>query len=69
MRISWDDIGRPEKAGSFPFGDGLVNVRPREVAIWREHPDATFLATRFQPKTGPVQYALSTYELDNGDNE
>jgi len=61
MRISWNDLGRPEKAGSFPFGDGFANVRPREIRIWKEHPDASFLATPFQPRSGPVQFVLSTY--------
>src|SRR5687768_5908460 len=63
MRVSWDDLNRPDRAGSYPFAEGFVNVRPREVEIWKKHPDAVFLATRFEPAPGGVQYALSTFEL------
>jgi hypothetical protein len=66
MRISWDDLDRPRRAGSYPFAEGLVNVRAREVEIWKKHPDAVFLATRFEPAPGGVQYALSTFELSGG---
>ena len=67
MRISWDDLDRPDHAGSYPFAEGVVNVRRREVEIWRKHPDAVFLATRFEPAPGGVQYALSTFELSGGE--
>jgi hypothetical protein len=67
MRISWDDLDRPDHAGSYPFAEGLVNVRRREVEIWKKHPDAVFLATRFEPAAGRVQYALSTFELSGGE--
>jgi hypothetical protein len=67
MRISWDDLDRPDHAGSYPFAEGLVNVRLREVEIWKKHPDAVFLATRFEPAPGKVQYALSTFELSGGE--
>ena len=67
MRISWDDLDRPDHAGSYPFAEGFVNVRLREVEIWKKHPDAVFLATRFEPAPGGVQYALSTFELSGGE--
>jgi hypothetical protein len=67
MKVSWDDINRPDHAGSFPFAEGLVNVRQREVEIWKKHPDAVFLATRFEPAPGGVQYALSTFETSGGE--
>jgi hypothetical protein len=69
MRISWDDLDRPHRAGSYPFAEGIVNVRLREVEIWKKHPDAVFLATRFEPAPGGVQYALSTFELSGGEPE
>ena len=47
MNVSWDDLDRPDRAGTYPFEEGVVNVRLREVEIWKKHPDAVFLSTRF----------------------
>src|SRR5687767_77103 len=66
MRITWDDLDRPVHAGSYPFAEGFVNVRLREVEIWKKHPDAVFLATRFEPAPGGVEYALSPSDLSGG---
>ena len=63
MKIGWDDLDRPDRAGNYPFEEGVVNVRLREVEIWKKHPDAVFLATRFEPAPGRVEYVLSTFEL------
>lgn len=42
MTITWDDIGRPQQAGEYPWRDGWVNVRATEIAIWLKEPDAVF---------------------------
>jgi hypothetical protein len=61
--VTWQDVGCPEAPGTYPFNDGLINIRRRELDVWKEHPDALFTVAVFKPITGPVSYGLGSYEL------
>lgn len=42
LRVSWDDIDRSAKPGTYFVQGGNVTVRDRDIEIWRDHPDAVF---------------------------
>lgn len=65
MKIRWEDIGRVEKPGDYPFRGGILTVRLREIAIWKEHPDAIYNVVEFTPLSGPKRYALGTCEYED----
>jgi len=59
--VMWGELGFPQKPGPYEFRDGTVNVRERDIEIWRRHPNAVFIATGVQiVNTGETQYALGT---------
>jgi len=61
--VTWGELGFPHEAGPYPFRDGTVNVREREIEIWREHPRAVFIATGTSiVDTGETSYALGTWD-------
>jgi len=63
MKVTWEDLGCPDGAGTYAFKDGTINVRPQEISVWMEHPDARFTVRSFRPWTGKPQYALGGHEL------
>jgi hypothetical protein len=63
MKVTWEDLGCPDGPGTYAFKDGTINVRPQEISIWIEHPDARFTLRSFRPWTGKPRYALGGYEL------
>ena len=60
-KVTWTDIGQPEKPGSYAFLDGQIAIGQREIAIWRENPTGIFLVGVFRSKAGPVYYSPGTY--------
>jgi hypothetical protein len=63
MKVTWEDLGCPEGPGTYPFRDGTINIRQREIDVWMERPDARFTVSGFRPWTGRPQYALGSYKL------
>jgi hypothetical protein len=60
-KVTWKDIGRPEKPGSYAFLDGQIAIGQREIAIWRENPDGVFMVGVFRGDSGRVYYSPGTY--------
>ena len=60
-KVTWKDIGRPEKPGSYAILDGQIAIGKREIAIWRENPDGVFLVGVFRGNSGRVYYSPGTY--------
>jgi hypothetical protein len=59
MRISWSDLNNVEKAGEYPFRDGLITVTYSEIAIWKAAPKAAFRLMRKHPTiSGTSHYVL-----------
>ena len=63
MKVTWQDVGSPQQPGNYAFEDGVLYVKPRELDIWKEHPNALFTVTAIRPYVGPVRYVLGSYEL------
>ena len=63
MKVTWENLGRPDGPGRYPFNDGTMEVRQQEINIWIEHPGARFTVRGFGPWTGKPQYALGAYDL------
>jgi hypothetical protein len=82
MNISWSDLNNVEKAGDYPFRDGIITVSFAEIAIWKRSPSAKFELMRKHPIQGTVNYVLGRqieespapigiellYESSNGDS-
>ena len=62
-KVTWEDAGCPDGPGTYAFRDGTIDVRPPEISVWIEHPDARFIVRSFRPWTGKPQYALGGHEL------
>ena len=63
MKVTWEDLGRPDCPGNYPFKDGTMEVGQQEINIWIDHPGARFTVRGFRPWTGKPQYALGAYDL------
>jgi hypothetical protein len=61
LQVTWQDLGRPERPGSYTFLDGQIVIGQREIAIWRESPDGVFMVGVFRSQSGPVYYSPGTY--------
>ena len=58
-KVTWKDIGRPEKPGSYAILDGQIAIGKREIAIWRRTRTAyswsgSFVATLAESITVPA---------------
>jgi hypothetical protein len=63
MKVTWNDVGRREEAGDYPFRGGILRISANDIDIWKEHPTAIFTVTVFEPLSGPKKYLLGPYEL------
>ncbi len=42
MALSWKDVDYLQTPGRVPWADGQVEIEPRHIAIWQQHPKAIF---------------------------
>ena len=63
MRVAWKDLNFTEQSGPHPIGDVWIDLKPRDIRIWREHPTAIFEATRHAALRGRDRYLLGSYDV------
>jgi hypothetical protein len=81
MRIAWSDLNNVQKAGNYPFRDGLITITPAELAVWKVAPNTAFRLMRKHPIiNGAPHYVLGEqtapepasdrlfYKSSNGDS-
>ena len=66
MEVTWSDLGKPTKPGTYIYQDYEVVVDPHAIGIWRKYPNAVF-TLRFTDLWGGTRRAsLGSYEVPGG---
>ena len=68
MRVTWPDLGKPERPGTYVHQGCEVFVDQNAINVWRKHPDASFKLRITNPlDAGTRKGALGDYDVP-GDN-
>jgi len=63
MKLGWEDVGFTETEGEFNTRFGLVTVMDREIAVWKNEPEALFLLVPYSTINPPKRgFILGSYE-------
>ncbi len=63
MLVSWQDLGRPEKAGDYDSKDILIRVDDAAIAIWQFEPRAVFRVDTHALGGGVGRFVLGQWEM------
>jgi len=62
-KIAWADVEHAETPGSYPFLDGMVDIKERHIEIWKSNPTTLFQVTTFQGlNDASPRYVLGSWE-------
>ena len=62
--ITWADVDHIEEPANVPYLDGVLQITHKELAVWKEHPDAIF---RTVSRAGVVSEGRSVYVISSWD--
>ena len=65
MKVTWSDLGKPERPGTYIYVDCEVFVDQNAVDTWRKHPDAVFTLRITDPMAGTRKGSLGAYNVPN----
>ena len=60
-RVSWSNVGKVQKPGTYMFRFGWVTITDEDLAIWAQFPEATFALYEV---TGAEGYRLGSVDLN-----
>jgi len=64
MKIAWSDVDFTETEGDFNTRFGLVTVGHRQIAIWKDEPEAIFSLVPYSMVSPPKKgFVLGSYEV------
>jgi hypothetical protein len=62
VRIGWNDVGDPTKAGDYKFRDGIVRLTDEQIGLWIAAPAGYFVATHSSDsKPGYIRYLVGEF--------
>lgn len=63
-KITWREAGEVDAPGRYLFRFGWLTVSADDIAIWREHPHASFTLVAVTPLgETPDEFRLGAFEL------
>jgi len=63
-KITWPKVGRLTEPGRYMFTFGWLTVTAEDLAIWEQHPNASFTLVRTSPTTEAVEeFRLGIFEI------
>jgi hypothetical protein len=66
MKVTWLDLGKPDRPSTYVYQDCEVFVDQNAVQVWREHPDAVFTLIIAHPFGSAEKASLGAYEVPDG---
>ena len=62
IRIGWNDVGDPTKAGDYKFRDGTVTLTDEQIGLWIAAPAGYFEAAQASnSKPGHIRYLVGEF--------
>ncbi|MEH2521575.1 flagellar hook protein FlgE [Bradyrhizobium sp. AZCC 1610] len=62
IRIGWNDVGDPTRAGDYKFRDGTVTLTDEQIDLWIAAPAGYFVATQSSDsKPDHVRYLVGEF--------
>ncbi|UGV25388.1 hypothetical protein E0H22_06660 [Rhodopseudomonas boonkerdii] len=63
--ITWADVNHIEEPAKVPYLDGILQISHKELAVWKEHPNAIFrtVSRASVVSDGRVVYLISNWDL------
>jgi hypothetical protein len=63
-KIIWAQAGRVTEPGRYMFKFGWLTVTPKDLAVWKQYPNAALTLLRTTPaEEGEDEFRLGTFEL------
>ncbi|MCO5129706.1 MAG: hypothetical protein M9932_03980 [Xanthobacteraceae bacterium] len=63
-KIAWREVGEVDKPGRYLFRFGWLTVTADDIAIWRDHPHASFTLVAVTPLgETPDEFRLGAFAL------
>ena len=62
IRIGWNDVGDPTKAGDYKFRDGTVRLTDEQIGLWIAAPAGYFVVSpSSDSKPGHIRYLVGEF--------
>ena len=62
IRIGWNDVGTPTKAGDYKFRDGTVTLTDEQIGLWIAAPAGYFEAAQASnSEPGHIRYLVGEF--------
>lgn len=64
QKVSWQRAGKVSEPGRYMFRFGWLTVNADDLAIWQQHPEATFTLVNLPSEpNAPEEFHLGLFEL------